>query len=610
MVKIGNWIIAILVISIYFLPNIYAKEDFSIKTELKNKVVGIEEDFSYSLIIKTSKKILAKIQQPTWPKNIEFSYSSNSEQTNMQIINGHVSTTRIKKVSYTLKAKKLGWILLPSIKVLANNKVYKTKEIKIKVVKEPQAHRKTPNKQLNPLDSFFNNNFSFQKQKKNFNKKDIFVKMELNKSSLFLSEQVVLKWFLYTRLSVSSLELEALPKLKYFWKKDLNNKTRNYEQVNINNRLYQKSLLFSYVASPLKIGELNIDPLRVKTQIFDRTGFGFSSSAIRLTSQNKIVSVVGLPKLIKKGTFSGAVGDFQFNDKIKTVKIQQGKAFIWEIIIQGLGNLEAFNFNILKLGKDLELYDIQEKVEVFPSGVSKKKIELLIIPKVAGSITLPIIEFIAFNPYSKAYYSLLSKKKEILVSKNLFYLKSKITLPTVPYKKTKNINKKLQPDFAKNQFIKKINQLEKKEKNKILIYNKYFIFFFILLLLCFLLFLLFNKIKNKEKNNLLILKNKFLKIEKNILLTNEKKAARALIDLTYWTVEQAKDKKYNFLSLAKMIDELPLGYQDKYGQDLKRILNLCETIAFSKEVPTALKKQLRKISVELHSYLRILLKYN
>ncbi|MBE8163303.1 MAG: protein BatD [Bdellovibrionaceae bacterium] len=610
MKKIGKYLLFIIVINLYFTPSIYAKNNLSVKSQLSSKVVGIEEDFTYSLIIQSSKSISSKTELPNWPKNIEFSHSSNSEQTSVNIINGNVSTTRIKKISYTLKAKKLGWILLPSIKIVANNTTYKTKAVKIQVVKEPQARRKNSRNPFDTLNSFFDDSFPFKQKKRTFNKTDIFVKLELDKKILFLSEQVVLRWFLYTRASVSGVDLQQLPKLKSFWKKDLQSlqdRRQTSKEVTINNKIYQKHLLFSYLVSPLKLGQLNIDPLIVDLQVFNRASFGFNSSVLRRSSNVKKIKVIKLPDRPKQGTFSGAVGEFQLSDQVKTAKIEQGKAFVWEVTIQGIGNLDAFNFDNLKLDKNLELYDIQEKINFFASGISKKKIELLVIPKVAGSIALPIIRFTAFNPHTKVYYTLLSQKKNILVKKNLGYLAPKVKNSVLLSKKTKNIIEK-KNDVVKKSFKTKIGKLE--NKNKIKTYNKYFILSFLLLLFFFLLWILYCKIKNKEKSNLLNLKSKFLEIEKNILPIDEKKAARALIDLTYWVVEKSKNKKYNFLSLNKMINELPLAYQSQYGPDLKRILMLCETIAFSKKVPVALKKQLNEISAKLYFYLQILLKYN
>lgn len=613
MIKIGKWFLVIFTINIYFLSSSNAKIGFNVKAELKSKVVGIEEDFSYTLVAEMTKDIQLKVQQPVWPKDIEFSHSSSSEQTNMQIINGTISTSRVKKISYTLKPKRLGSILLPSIKVFANNKTYQTKAVRIKVVKEAQARKNTPSRQFNPIDSFFNNSFSFQNKnkKKSINEKDIFIKLELSKNSLFLSEQVVLKWFLYTRLNISSIKLVALPNLKHFWKKDLDSKKPKAEQVSINNKLYQKSLLFSYVVSPLKVGKLNIDPLKVQAQILDNSGFGFYSNSVKLSSRNKVISVSELPKLIKKTNFSGAIGEFQLDDKINTNNIQKGKAFIWEVTVQGLGNLGAFNLSELNLDSKLELYDIQEKSEMFLSGVSRKKIELLVIPKVEGNIPLPIIELVAFNPYTKIYYSLFSQKKEIFVKSNPLYLNSTSKNTSADFdKKSKNIIKKSISANSETPFFEQINKLKKEKKDNWFIFNKYFILILILFLISFVLFLCFKRFNNREKNKLLILKNKFLNIEKNILLIDEKKAARELIDLTYWAVEEVKGKKYKFLSLEKMVEELPLSYQNKVGKDLIKLLTFCETVAFSKETPKSLKKALNKVSIQLHSCLRMLLKYN
>lgn len=624
MLKIGKGLNIILSACICFFVALTAHASFSVKTQLAQKQIGIEEDFVYSVVITSSKDIKAKIKDPIWPKAVEFSHSSVATQSKIEIINTSVSKTKIKSISYVLRAKQLGWFYLPSISIFANNKVYKTPAVKIQIVKEAAVKNKAPSHRVSPLDMFFNNN-TLAPQHTKITNKDIFIKLEKTKSNLFLSEQFIVRYFLYSRVNISSVELLSLPRLKAFWKKDLEVKRQSAEQVRINGKLYHKSLIFSYLLLPLQLGKLKLDALSIKAQVLDTSGFGFRSGNITLKSPNSFVFVSKLPPTKKGRFFSGAIGDFQIQDKIKNLKIKKNKVFIWTINIQGLGNLNVFNLNNIQLKNNLELYDVQEKLEYFSSGVSKKKIELLLVAKVAGVISLPKIQLTAFNPYTKSYYYLSTKEKQIVVQ-NTNKQTGANNQHSINNQKHANKQQDKQTGVTENSpfskgvkknffsFVDQIDAIKNKIKNKKInnfyFLNKYVLVFIFLLLLGFLVFIFFKRIREKKQSHLRVLKNKFIDIDTNILQQDPKKAARSFIDLSYWAVEQLKNKKYNFLSTKAMLSSLPLDYQSKYGKDLQKLLQDFEALAFSNTTAESLKKQITTFKHKLYELLKILLKYH
>ena len=139
-----------------------------------------------------------------------------------------------------------------------------------------------------------------------------------------------------------------------------------------------------------------------------------------LTSNSFVLEVKSLPEANKPASFAGAVGNYNFKSDIDMTELKTNEAFTLTYTVSGTGNIELLQMPEPVFPPDFEVYDpkISTSTDVTANGLSgTKKAEYLVIPRRAGSFTVPAVEFSFFNPSNGAYQTLSSKPYEIQVEK-------------------------------------------------------------------------------------------------------------------------------------------------------------------------------------------------
>ena len=272
--------------------------------------------------------------------------------------------------------------------------------------------------------------------------KDLFIRVIPSKKSVYVGEQLVLTYKLYTKVPVSSLSLSRMPSYGGFWTKDISDNSGSYRQSSeyINGVEYTTAEIYKVILVPQRSGKLTIEPMivecvaQIRTErsnsrsmdpfeaFFNDPFFNRNITNVRkeLTSQTFNLEVKNLPENAKPKSFAGAVGNFNFKSDIDKTELNTNEAFTLTLTASGSGNIELLQMPEPVFPPDFEVYDpkITTSTDVNAQGMTgTKKAEYLVIPRRAGSFTVPAIEFSYFNPSNETYHALSSQSYEIKVQK-------------------------------------------------------------------------------------------------------------------------------------------------------------------------------------------------
>ncbi len=346
--------------------------------------------------------------------------SGPNQSQSMQYINGNVSKTT--SISYILQATQKGAFTIGSASIVVNGKVYKTEPIKIEVI---QNSANSANAQRNRQT---------QRKKVAETVKDkVFIRAYVDKSAVYVGEKITATFKLYSRYTLTGINLESLPSLNGFWSQDLNS---IYDQVKltqerIDGKVYQVAELQQSVLYPQRSGELIIDPLKMKVTFQVKSkrrrsameqffGGGYDSKQVIAGSRSIKIKVSALPKKGKPSNFSGAVGKFKMNLTVNRDSIAANEAINFKVTISGQGNLPLIGSPQLNFPPDFEVYDPETKDNfktTYGGSKGSKVFSYLVIPRHPGQFDLEPYEFTYFDIASKSYKTITSKPLSIQVAK-------------------------------------------------------------------------------------------------------------------------------------------------------------------------------------------------
>lgn len=272
--------------------------------------------------------------------------------------------------------------------------------------------------------------------------KDLYLKVVPSKKSVYVGEQLMLTYKLYTRVPVSSLSVEKMPSYAGFWTKDIsdnNGGTLRQSSEYINGVEYTVAEIQKMVIVPQRSGSLTLDPMsiecvaQIRTESNRRSNDPFDvffndpffnrnikNVQKQLSSSSLTIDVKNLPVADKPASFAGAVGNYTFKSEIDKTELSTNDAFTLTYTVSGQGNVELLQMPTPVFPPDFEVYDpkITTSVDHNAQGFTgTKKAEYLVIPRRAGSFNIAAAEFSYFNPATGAYQTLTSDAYSLNVQK-------------------------------------------------------------------------------------------------------------------------------------------------------------------------------------------------
>jgi hypothetical protein len=419
-----------------------------------NATTITDEDVLNLTLTVTSDSSTINDEDPQLPdlKGFEIMNAVNSSSTSSIFDNGKFLLVRKNIYRYTLAPQKTGTYTIGSAEVKVNGEVIKSKPITIKVMagggggipnknsnvaknnrgrrgappsRQSQQPQGTDDEALGPFDDEEANDIFNQLLRRRGlttnprggirsapqadTKDAFFIAVETNKKRVYVGEQIIASWYLYTRGGIQSYDALKYPELKGFWKEDLEIATRlSFQSEVVGGVPYNKALLVSYALFPIAPGKKNIDQYKAKATVIDLNSgmsvFGMGQAFTYVKASKEIpIDVIPLPAEGRPASFSGAVGTFNITGSVSTTQAKVNQPFSLKIRFSGEGNVKAIDLPPLTLPQNLEVYDTKKESQFQKTGEGFKEFEVLIIPRAQGNVTIPPIEVSYFDPKIAKY---------------------------------------------------------------------------------------------------------------------------------------------------------------------------------------------------------------
>jgi len=422
---------------------------------------------------------------------------SQSSSTSIQYINGKVTQNVTFSYSYYFTATKAGTYTIDPAKATVDGKSYLSNSLTIEVVASGKSSSAASSGSSSHAGNVGAASGDEDEVVAEAGNDDIFVRILVDKTTVYQGEKIVATIKLYSRLNISSIEKVDYPSFNGFFRQDIETPPlRQLEREVINGQVYGTGVLQRMVLIPQNAGQVTIDPFSLQAVVQvplsrrprsiwdDFWGPQVKEIRKKVSSKPVKITVKALPANAP-ASFKGAVGNYTFIAKLDKQNVKTNDAINLRITIAGNGNLKVIQPFDIKFPSDFETYDpkVTVNTKATLNGIEgSKTFEYLIIPRHSGTFRIPPVEFTWFDLQSKQYKTASSGELVINVEKSADEGKTTVV---------QGVNKEDVKFLGKDiQFIKTRN-LQLSRKNDFLVADPLFAAAYAIALLIFGLFVWF-----------------------------------------------------------------------------------------------------------------------
>lgn len=254
---------------------------------------------------------------------------------------------------------------------------------------------------------------------------DIFVRLELDRDTLFIGQQLVLSLNLYSTKAVERFDIINLPEFTDIYLKQLPRYSRQARLEVVDGVQYQTQVLKRFALFPQKSGRFDFKGILVRlgipTNERQRSSFFFTTQlkTLDISTDDFGFSVLPLPEP-KPETFSGGVGQYSARAEIDKTRLTTDDAVALRLTIQGDGDRRLLLPPELNLGEAFDTYDANLLSADDKPGQDRNRFskiyEYLVIPKETGRLELKP-DFTYYSVDSQAYITIVPDTFILEVSK-------------------------------------------------------------------------------------------------------------------------------------------------------------------------------------------------
>lgn len=451
-----------------------------------------------------------------------------SESFSTQIINGNMTSSTSITYTFTLQAQKTGTFTIPSATITSNGEKYTSSGLSIKVLPEDDQSASSSSSSSSSSAST-----SSSSAEASISASNLFIRPIFSRTNVFEQEAIKLTYKLYTTYDVVQFSNKSMPDFKGFLKQEFE-RTGNTQLAyeNYNGRNFLTAVLYEVILYPQSAGELIIDKalfeaiIRVQSRkpvrsIFDDFFESYTNVAKSVEVPPTKIKIKELPSG-KPSNFQGVVGQYNMTSSISSTQIKVNEAVTLKVNISGSGNMKLLKNPDFRFPDDFEVYDpkVNNNFKTASSGLSgNKTIEIMFIPRHAGTYEIPSTEMSYFDPMTQQYKSLKTPAYSVQVLKSDGTVEDR---PVVSNFSNKEDVKQLGTDI-RYIYTGKINL--QNEEVYVFEHFKYWLLYIVPLLISLILYLLLRK-QIKDNADIVMVKNR----KANKVARKRLKFAKKLLD--------------------------------------------------------------------------------
>lgn len=413
--------------------------------------IGKDEYTQLKLVVENANEV----QQIVPPSLRDFIIISGpNQESGMTMINGVVK--KYIALSFILKPKAPGNFTIPGAMAKADAGDYKSNAVKVKVTSQSSGNNPGINLSSSPFNSIdpfaepaprsTYNEFILRKGESPADKikKNMFVRVEVDKKSVYVGEPVVATYKLFTRLKSESI-MTKNPSFNGFSVLDIQQPNdMSYSTEKSDGREYNVYIIRKVQLYPLLTGNLELGIAEIENNIqFIKAEYvnqqatilndmfrdfaqaaippeGIDNQKVSLQSKPLTVLVKPLPDAGKPAAFKGAVGNFAIEAKVEKNSFSTDDDGKMAIIISGEGNLQMINAPEISWPNGIDGFDPRATDDLYKGTVpvsGRKIFEFPFTVSQPGTYRLPGAEFSFFNLRDGNYKILRTDPIEITVTK-------------------------------------------------------------------------------------------------------------------------------------------------------------------------------------------------
>ena len=426
-------------------------------------VIGRDEYAQLKLMVENANEV----QQIVPPSLKDFIIISGpNQESGMTMINGVVK--KYIALSFVLKPTATGNFTIPGTWAKADAGDYKSNAVKLKVTVQATGNNAGANLSSNPFNSIdpfaepaprsAYNDYILRKGENPAEKirKNMLIRVEVDKKSVYVGQPVVATYKLYTRLKSES-NMTKNPSFNGFsvldiqQPNDMSYHTEKHEGREYNVYIIRKVQLYALLAGNLELGiaEIENNVQFIKAEYVNQQADalndifrdlaqltippeGIDIQKVTLQSKPLTVLVKPLPDAGKPLSFKGAVGNFTIETRVEKNNFTTDDDGKMAIIISGEGNLQMINAPEMPWPKGLEGFDSKATDDLFKGTVpvsGRKIFEFPFTVSIPGTYTLPAVEFSFFDTRDEKYKTVNSNPIEITVTRGTGKTKNLVAEP-------------------------------------------------------------------------------------------------------------------------------------------------------------------------------------
>lgn len=396
-------------------------DDVSFSASVDRTTVGADEQFTLQFELKGAGMAGGKnLKLPDMSKFMIL--QGPSQSSNVEIINGAVSSS--VTYSYVLQPREVGRLTIGAATIEAEGKRISSQPVEIAVVKgAPKQRQPAAGGQPADTDVQVGDN--------------LFLRAVVDRSRVYLGEQIIVTFKVYTRVSITNYSINKLPAMTGFWGEDLAVPQQvNLTSETINGKQYKVGILKKMALFPTQAGTLEVNPLEIVCQVqvqnrrrsndwfdqfFNDPFFNnFTTSNVGVKSLPLKIAVLPLPKADVPPSFRGAVGKFTLNTTLSSRAVKTNEPLTLKATISGAGNIKILEAPNVEIPNEFEKYDpkVTESIDRGTNVINgSKTFEWLLVPRYPGQKRIPPMEFSYFDASRGKYVTVHSSALDLSVSK-------------------------------------------------------------------------------------------------------------------------------------------------------------------------------------------------
>ncbi len=447
----GTYVFRLLLYVIVFTPFIsIAQVKFS--AVCPNKRIGKNEYLQIQYLVENASNV-EQIEPPSFKDFLVV--SGPNQQSSMSDINGAIK--QYVSIEFILKPNRPGNYMLPPATAKVNGKTFLSNSLSVQVTNKSSVSTLggtsvspfgnimadvLPAPSVHQYDDYILHKGEDLREKI---KKNLFVRLEVNKPTCYVGEPIVATYKLYTRLKSES-SLIKTPSFNGFSVSEMempdsySTTTEKY-----NGRDYTVYVLRKVQLYPLQAGSIDLDAIEVENNItFIKAEYadskkgdifydmlhefvdaatpaeGIENQKITIQSKPQTIIVKPLPAINQPKDFKGAVGTFKINVAVEKNKLTTDEAGNLTVSISGGGNMEMINAPDIVWPQGIEAFEPKSSESLDKSTVplrGEKKFSYPFTVSKPGKYTIPAINFSYFDVTAQNYKTLATTPLTITVKR-------------------------------------------------------------------------------------------------------------------------------------------------------------------------------------------------